>query len=51
MFLGHVAVGLAAKKVAPKTSVATGRRAFVAFTLVLIPLWAGWFDRHRTLRA
>jgi membrane-bound metal-dependent hydrolase YbcI (DUF457 family) len=23
----------------------------VAFTLFLIPLWAGWFDRHRTLRA
>ena len=23
----------------------------VSFTLFLIPLWAGWFDRHRALRA
>jgi len=23
----------------------------VTFTLFLVPLWAGWFDRHRALRA
>jgi len=39
MFLGHIAVGLAAKKAAPRAPL-----------LLLVPLWAGWFDRHRNAR-
>jgi hypothetical protein len=109
MFLGHVAVGLAAKRVAPKaplvglataatlavegtmvafgvrlygrTTVArdgVGRWSFAAFVVLLViiylgnvfgppppsvealkvvafagflvPVWAGWFDRHRVVR-
>jgi hypothetical protein len=35
VFIGHHAVGFAAKRFAPRTS------------LAVLMAWIGWFDRHR----
>jgi hypothetical protein len=60
MFLGHMAVGFAAKRVAPKTSLgvllaaglfwallAAAAAAWIGPLFVLFLFWAAWFDRHR----
>ena len=48
MFIGHVGVGLAAKRLAPNTSLGLQAVGFAGLALWLLPVWAWWFDSRRT---
>ena len=57
MFLGHVAVertlfalGVIVYARMTRALDAVERWSFAVFAGFLIPVWAGWFDRHRSLR-
>lgn len=57
MFLGHFAVGFAAKRAAPESSLGplfaapptTRALTIVGLCAWLLPLWACWADRHRSV--